>query len=208
MNVGKVTDEVFLQGLNTKLAKHAHYTSRKVGKMKCALCCFYLLLFFELSSFFSFKWVRSLIAVWLSVTQICFRLWFQQLSDILWTNIKQNSTLINLKTHDGCNFHLNPEQYVQGIFLQHSLIKYFFHNFLLSPRSKTTFSKLWCKKSRLFASNEALCGYSNLRTAEGRLHCAVAISAWGKRLNMIPLALIISQAHSVIHSNGLCRPLD
>ncbi|XP_025765300.1 unconventional myosin-Id isoform X4 [Oreochromis niloticus] len=29
MNVGKVTDEVFLQGLNTKLAKHAHYTSRK-----------------------------------------------------------------------------------------------------------------------------------------------------------------------------------
>uniref|UniRef100_A0A7N6FEJ8 Unconventional myosin-Id n=1 Tax=Anabas testudineus TaxID=64144 RepID=A0A7N6FEJ8_ANATE len=31
MNVGKVTDEVFLQGLNTKLAKHAHYTSRKVG---------------------------------------------------------------------------------------------------------------------------------------------------------------------------------
>uniref|UniRef100_A0A3B4EVN2 Unconventional myosin-Id n=1 Tax=Pundamilia nyererei TaxID=303518 RepID=A0A3B4EVN2_9CICH len=35
MNVGKVTDEVFLQGLNTKLAKHAHYTSRKVGKMKC-----------------------------------------------------------------------------------------------------------------------------------------------------------------------------
>lgn len=138
MNVGKVTDEVFLQGLNTKLAKHAHYTSRKVGKMKCALCCLYLLLFFELSSFFSFKWVRSLIAVWLSVTQVCFRLWFQQLSDILWTNIKQNSTLINLKTHDGCNFHLNPEQYVQGIFLQHSLIKYFFHNFLLSPRSKTT----------------------------------------------------------------------
>lgn len=30
MNVGKVTDEVFLQGLNGKLAKHAHYTSRKV----------------------------------------------------------------------------------------------------------------------------------------------------------------------------------
>ncbi|KAJ3607761.1 hypothetical protein NHX12_024812 [Muraenolepis orangiensis] len=29
MNVGKVTDEVFLQGLNGKLAKHAHYTSRK-----------------------------------------------------------------------------------------------------------------------------------------------------------------------------------
>jgi hypothetical protein len=28
--VGKVTDEVFLQGLNSKLAKHAHYTSRKV----------------------------------------------------------------------------------------------------------------------------------------------------------------------------------
>uniref|UniRef100_A0AAQ5Z1R7 Unconventional myosin-Id n=1 Tax=Amphiprion ocellaris TaxID=80972 RepID=A0AAQ5Z1R7_AMPOC len=32
MNVGKVTDEVFLQGLNGKLAKHAHYTSRKVGR--------------------------------------------------------------------------------------------------------------------------------------------------------------------------------
>lgn len=31
MNVGKVTDELFLQGLNGKLAKHAHYTSRKVG---------------------------------------------------------------------------------------------------------------------------------------------------------------------------------
>uniref|UniRef100_A0A3Q4I2I2 Myosin ID n=1 Tax=Neolamprologus brichardi TaxID=32507 RepID=A0A3Q4I2I2_NEOBR len=31
MNVGKVTDEVFLQGLNTKLAKHAHYTSRKLS---------------------------------------------------------------------------------------------------------------------------------------------------------------------------------
>uniref|UniRef100_A0A8C7SKI9 Myosin 1D n=1 Tax=Oncorhynchus mykiss TaxID=8022 RepID=A0A8C7SKI9_ONCMY len=30
MTVGKVTDEVFLQGLNSKLAKHAHYTSRKV----------------------------------------------------------------------------------------------------------------------------------------------------------------------------------
>lgn len=30
MNVGKVTDEVFLQGLNTKLAKHPHFTSRKV----------------------------------------------------------------------------------------------------------------------------------------------------------------------------------
>uniref|UniRef100_A0A8D3E5K7 Myosin 1D n=1 Tax=Scophthalmus maximus TaxID=52904 RepID=A0A8D3E5K7_SCOMX len=28
MNVGKVTDEVFLQGLNVKLAKHAHYTSQ------------------------------------------------------------------------------------------------------------------------------------------------------------------------------------
>ncbi len=33
MNVGKVTDEVFLQGLNGKLAKHAHYTSRKVGNI-------------------------------------------------------------------------------------------------------------------------------------------------------------------------------
>uniref|UniRef100_A0A8C5B4E3 Myosin 1D n=1 Tax=Gadus morhua TaxID=8049 RepID=A0A8C5B4E3_GADMO len=32
MNVGKVTDEVFLQGLNGKLAKHVHYTSRKVGR--------------------------------------------------------------------------------------------------------------------------------------------------------------------------------
>lgn len=31
MNVGKVTDEVFLQGLNAKLAKHAHYTSRKLA---------------------------------------------------------------------------------------------------------------------------------------------------------------------------------
>uniref|UniRef100_A0A8C1CMF6 Unconventional myosin-Id n=1 Tax=Cyprinus carpio carpio TaxID=630221 RepID=A0A8C1CMF6_CYPCA len=29
MNVGKVTDEMFLQALNGKLAKHAHYTSRK-----------------------------------------------------------------------------------------------------------------------------------------------------------------------------------
>lgn len=77
MNVGKVTDEVFLQGLNTKLAKHAHYTSRKVGKMKCALCCLYLLFLNSAairSSFFSFKWVRSLIAVWLSVTHLCFRL--------------------------------------------------------------------------------------------------------------------------------------
>ncbi|GAA6110242.1 unconventional myosin-Id [Tachysurus ichikawai] len=32
MNVGTVTDEVFLQALNNKLAKHAHYTSRKVGE--------------------------------------------------------------------------------------------------------------------------------------------------------------------------------
>nr|XP_046212342.1 unconventional myosin-Id [Oncorhynchus gorbuscha] len=31
MTVGKVTDEVFLQGLNSKLAKHAHYTSRKLS---------------------------------------------------------------------------------------------------------------------------------------------------------------------------------
>uniref|UniRef100_A0A8C7Y2R2 Unconventional myosin-Id n=1 Tax=Oryzias sinensis TaxID=183150 RepID=A0A8C7Y2R2_9TELE len=31
MNVGKVTDEVFLQGLNGKLAKHAHFTSRKLS---------------------------------------------------------------------------------------------------------------------------------------------------------------------------------
>lgn len=31
MNVGKVTDELFLQGLNSKLAKHAHYTSRKLS---------------------------------------------------------------------------------------------------------------------------------------------------------------------------------
>uniref|UniRef100_A0A8C6M1D7 Myosin ID n=1 Tax=Nothobranchius furzeri TaxID=105023 RepID=A0A8C6M1D7_NOTFU len=29
MNVGKVTDEVFLQGLDVKLAKHAHFSSRK-----------------------------------------------------------------------------------------------------------------------------------------------------------------------------------
>lgn len=33
MNVGKVTDEMFLQALNGKLAKHAHYTSRKVLKI-------------------------------------------------------------------------------------------------------------------------------------------------------------------------------
>uniref|UniRef100_A0A674MLD7 Unconventional myosin-Id n=1 Tax=Takifugu rubripes TaxID=31033 RepID=A0A674MLD7_TAKRU len=31
MNVGKVTDEVFLQGLNGKLAKHAHFSSRKLS---------------------------------------------------------------------------------------------------------------------------------------------------------------------------------
>uniref|UniRef100_A0A8C9QWT9 Unconventional myosin-Id n=1 Tax=Scleropages formosus TaxID=113540 RepID=A0A8C9QWT9_SCLFO len=31
MNVGKVTDELFLQALNSKLAKHAHYTSRKLS---------------------------------------------------------------------------------------------------------------------------------------------------------------------------------
>uniref|UniRef100_A0AAR2K2Z3 Myosin ID n=1 Tax=Pygocentrus nattereri TaxID=42514 RepID=A0AAR2K2Z3_PYGNA len=31
MNVGKVTDEMFLQALNSKLAKHAHYTSRKLS---------------------------------------------------------------------------------------------------------------------------------------------------------------------------------
>ncbi|XP_037133998.1 unconventional myosin-Id [Syngnathus acus] len=31
MNVGKVTDELFLQGLNVLLAKHAHYTSRKLS---------------------------------------------------------------------------------------------------------------------------------------------------------------------------------
>ncbi|XP_030629769.1 unconventional myosin-Id isoform X2 [Chanos chanos] len=31
MNVGKVTDEVFLQELNAKLGKHAHYTSRKLS---------------------------------------------------------------------------------------------------------------------------------------------------------------------------------
>uniref|UniRef100_A0A671NEM9 Unconventional myosin-Id n=1 Tax=Sinocyclocheilus anshuiensis TaxID=1608454 RepID=A0A671NEM9_9TELE len=31
MNVGKVTDEMFLQALNGKLAKHAHYTSRKLS---------------------------------------------------------------------------------------------------------------------------------------------------------------------------------
>ncbi|MBN3271327.1 MYO1D protein, partial [Polyodon spathula] len=30
MNVGKVTDEMFLQALNSKLAKHAHYSSRKL----------------------------------------------------------------------------------------------------------------------------------------------------------------------------------
>ncbi|KAM9558529.1 unconventional myosin-Id-like [Salvelinus alpinus] len=31
MNVGKVTDKVFLQGLNSKLGNHAHYTSRKLS---------------------------------------------------------------------------------------------------------------------------------------------------------------------------------
>ncbi|KAL0984219.1 hypothetical protein UPYG_G00138660 [Umbra pygmaea] len=31
MNVGKVTDTVFLQGLNSKLSKHAHFTSRKLS---------------------------------------------------------------------------------------------------------------------------------------------------------------------------------
>ncbi|XP_057213725.1 unconventional myosin-Id [Triplophysa rosa] len=31
MNVGKVTDEMFLQALDGKLAKHAHYTSRKLS---------------------------------------------------------------------------------------------------------------------------------------------------------------------------------
>uniref|UniRef100_A0A1A8FRE7 Unconventional myosin-Id n=1 Tax=Nothobranchius korthausae TaxID=1143690 RepID=A0A1A8FRE7_9TELE len=31
MNVGKVTDEVFLQGLDVKLAKHAHFSSRKLA---------------------------------------------------------------------------------------------------------------------------------------------------------------------------------
>ncbi|XP_054624472.1 unconventional myosin-Id [Dunckerocampus dactyliophorus] len=31
MNVGKVTDQLFLQGLNGQLAKHAHYTSRKLS---------------------------------------------------------------------------------------------------------------------------------------------------------------------------------
>ncbi|XP_051968101.1 unconventional myosin-Id-like isoform X2 [Xyrauchen texanus] len=31
MNVGKVTDEMFLQALNGKLVKHAHYTSRKLS---------------------------------------------------------------------------------------------------------------------------------------------------------------------------------
>lgn len=37
MNVGKVTDELFLQELNGKLAKHVHYTSRKVGGTKPTL---------------------------------------------------------------------------------------------------------------------------------------------------------------------------
>ena len=30
MNVGKVTDEMFLEALNNKLGKHAHFSSRKV----------------------------------------------------------------------------------------------------------------------------------------------------------------------------------
>ncbi|KGL92208.1 Unconventional myosin-Id, partial [Charadrius vociferus] len=32
MNVGKVTDEMFLEALNNKLGKHAHFSSRKVAK--------------------------------------------------------------------------------------------------------------------------------------------------------------------------------
>uniref|UniRef100_A0A8C1TDN6 Unconventional myosin-Id n=1 Tax=Cyprinus carpio TaxID=7962 RepID=A0A8C1TDN6_CYPCA len=39
MNVGKVTDEMFLQALNGKLAKHAHYTSRKVLKITHSEIC-------------------------------------------------------------------------------------------------------------------------------------------------------------------------
>lgn len=38
MNVGKVTDEMFLEALNSKLGKHAHFSSRKV------LCCSLLFL--------------------------------------------------------------------------------------------------------------------------------------------------------------------
>lgn len=30
MNVGKVTDEMFLEALNSKLGKHGHFSSRKV----------------------------------------------------------------------------------------------------------------------------------------------------------------------------------
>lgn len=35
MNVGKVTDEMFLEALNNKLGKHAHFSSRKVTHRPC-----------------------------------------------------------------------------------------------------------------------------------------------------------------------------
>lgn len=35
MNVGKVTDEMFLEALNSKLGKHAHFSSRKVTHRPC-----------------------------------------------------------------------------------------------------------------------------------------------------------------------------
>lgn len=38
MNVGKVTDEMFLDALNTKLGKHAHFSSRKVSPRPCCPC--------------------------------------------------------------------------------------------------------------------------------------------------------------------------
>lgn len=45
MNVGKVTDEMFLEALNNKLGKHAHFSSRKV--MYSSVSCFlpYVMLF-------------------------------------------------------------------------------------------------------------------------------------------------------------------
>lgn len=36
MNVGKVTDEMFLEALNNKLGKHAHFSSRKVTRPSVA----------------------------------------------------------------------------------------------------------------------------------------------------------------------------
>lgn len=45
MNVGKVTDEIFLEALNSKLGKHGHFSSRKV------MCFMRTSFHFELSDF-------------------------------------------------------------------------------------------------------------------------------------------------------------